>query len=53
MEEEADNVRDVINTKECDIQRKEEEINRIKRVIEMETSEKEVEIRRMRQEIED
>lgn len=42
LDEEADNLRDIINTKEYDISKKEEEINRIKRLIEMETSEKEI-----------
>jgi hypothetical protein len=52
MENEAGNLRDVINTKEYEISKKEEEINRIKRVIEMETSEKEVEIINIRKELE-
>jgi len=51
MDQEADNLRDIINTKEHEIQKREEEINRIKRFIELETSEKEIEIKRIRQEI--
>ena len=53
MEQEADNIRDVINTKEYEISVKEEEVNKLKRLIEMETSEKEIEIKRIRQDIED
>ena len=48
MDQEADNLRDIINTKEHEIQKREEEINRIKRFIELETSEKEIEIKRIR-----
>lgn len=48
-----DNLRDIINTKEYDINSREEEINRIKRLIELETSEKELEIRRIRSEIDE
>lgn len=51
LDEEASNLRDIINTKEYEISKKEEEINRNKRVIEMETSEKELEIKRIRQEL--
>lgn len=51
LEEEAGNLRDIINTKEFEISKREEEINRVKRVIEMETCEKEIEIKRIRQEL--
>ena len=53
LEQEADNIRDVINTKEYEISVKEEEVNKLKRLIELETSEKEIEIRRIRQEIDE
>lgn len=53
LEQEADNVRDIINTKEYEISVKEEEVNKLKRLIELETSEKEIEIKRIRQEIEE
>jgi hypothetical protein len=43
----------VINTKEYEISVKEEEVNKLKRLIELETSEKEIEIRRIRQEIDE
>ena len=46
-------MKDIINTKEYQISKKEEEINRIKKLIEMETSEKEIEIRKMRVDIEE
>ena len=39
-----ENLRDIINTKEYEISKKEEEINRIKKFIEVETHDKEVEI---------
>ncbi len=43
----------MINTKEYEISVKEEEVNKLKRLIELETSEKEIEIRRIRQEIDE
>ncbi len=48
-----ENLRDIINTKEHTIQMKEEEIGRIKRLIEMETSEKEVLIKKCRSDIDE
>lgn len=48
-----ENLRDIINTKEYEIGKKEEEINRIKKLIEMETAEKEIEIKSIRNETED
>ena len=48
LEVEADNLRDIINTKEHEISIREEEVNKYKRKIELETSEKEIEIKRIR-----
>eukprot|EP00347_Sterkiella_histriomuscorum_P010875 403374585 len=53
IEQEADNIRDIINTKEYEISIKEEEVNKLKRLIELETSEKEIEIKRIRGDIEE
>ncbi|CDW82986.1 UNKNOWN [Stylonychia lemnae] len=53
VEQEADNLRDVINTKEYEISIKEEEVNKLKRLIELETSEKETEIKRIRHDIDE
>ena len=53
LEEEAARIRDVINTKESKISAKEEEINRIKKFIEMETSDKERDITQMSRDIEE
>ena len=53
MDEEVENLRDIINTKEYEISKKEEEINRIKKLIELETSEKEIEIKNIRDELDD
>ena len=46
-------MRDIINTKEHEISVKEEDVTKLKRLVELETSEKEIEIKRVRAEIDD
>ena len=53
MDREVDGLRGVVHGKEREISVKEGDITNLKRLIEMETSEKEVEIRRIKTEIEE
>lgn len=53
LDREVDHLRVIINEKEQEIAAKEDEVNRLKRMIELETNEKEVEIRRIKTEIEE
>ena len=46
-------MRGVIEMREAEISRKEEDINGLKRLIELETNEKEIEIRRVKTEIDE
>jgi chromosome segregation ATPase len=53
LDREVDGLRAVVNTKEREIAIKEGDITNLKRLIELETNEKEVEIRRIKTEIEE
>jgi predicted nucleic acid-binding Zn-ribbon protein len=53
LDREVDSIRAVIVAKEHEISLKEDEINNLKRLIELETNEKEIEIRRIKTEIEE
>ncbi len=53
LDREVDRLRQTINAKEADIAAKEEEVTNLKRLIELETNEKEIETRRIRTEIEE
>jgi nitrogenase molybdenum-iron protein alpha/beta subunit len=53
LDSEVDSIRAVIQSKEHEIASKEDEIVGLKRLIELETNEKEMEIRRIRLEIEE
>ena len=53
LDSEVDSIRAVIQSKEHEIARKEDEVVGLKRLIELETNEKEMEIRRIRLEIEE
>ena len=53
LDREVDGLRSVVNIKEREIAIKEGDITNLKRLIELETNEKEVEIRRIKTEIEE